>query len=190
MPVTTSVLPSSLRAPAAAAAAVDSISTPCERRSSIALRPKSECRKSYTLLAITGPISLVRLNSSIVGGQEGVDRAEPLGQHAGHAIAHVPDREGVEQRARPRPLLASMPCQQVLGRLAAHPLQLQQLVGRQTVKIAVALDELLIDQLIDQLVAQPLDVHRVAAGVVADPLLDLGRALRGSGSGCRRRPRP
>ena len=49
---------------------------------------------------------------------------------------------------------------------------------RQAIQVRVVPHQALFDQLIDQLVAQPFDVHRVAAGEEADAFLQLGGAGR------------
>ena len=100
-------------------------------------------------------------------------------KHRGHARADVADRQGVQQPGQAAILARFDAFQQIVGRFAAHPLQIQQpiLVVFQPVEIAVVANELVADQLIDQLVAQPFDVHRVAAGEIAEPLLHLGRAF-------------
>ena len=104
------------------------------------------------------------------GRHQGVDRAKLLGQHRRHPAPTWRMAKAFSSRASPRFLLASMPSEQIINRLAAHPLQVQQpiLPLFQPVQVAVVADQLFADQLIDQLVAQPFDVHRVAAGEVAD----------------------
>ena len=67
-------------------------------------------------------------------------------------------------------MLASIPASTFSDELAAHPLQVLKLIQPETVEVAVTVDQAAGDELIDELVAQPLDVHRIAAGVVADPL--------------------
>ena len=122
MPVTTSVLPSRVRAclrPAPSA----SISTPWLARSRTVSSPNGACRKSYTLWAITGPISLVRLSSSTPAACRAVHRAELLRQHGGDPVADVPDRQGVEQPGQ-APLFAGRDAgQQVFRRFLPHPFQ-------------------------------------------------------------------
>src|SRR5262249_32129259 len=60
----------------------------------------------------------------------------------------------------------------------AHPLQVHERVQVKAVKVGVVLDRAGFDELVYQLVAQPLDVHGVAAGKIPDPLLDLRRTFQ------------
>ena len=108
--------------------------------------------------------------------QERLDRGEALGQNRAHAPPTWRIDRALSSRPSPRVLLASICCQQVFGRLLAHPLQADQLVAREPVQVAVAADEPAPsrDQLIDQLVAESFDVHRVAAGEIAEPLASAG----------------
>ena len=68
--------------------------------------------------------------------------------------------------------------QNVLRRLLAHALQLEQFVFRQAVEIGDVFHQPGFDQLIDQRVAHAIDVHHPARGEVANALAQLGRTIR------------
>ena len=78
---------------------------------------------------------------------------------------------------------------QVVGRLLAHPLQIGQRGRVEPVEVGEALDQFLVHELVDQLLAQAVDVHGVAVGVPADPFLELVGASRRRSSCSRNRPR-
>src|SRR5207249_3074021 len=75
-----------------------------------------------------------------------------------------------------RRLLAPLDfAEQILGGLLAHPLELDERIEVQMVEIREVLDELRLDELMHELVAEPVDVHGVLAGEVADSAFELGR---------------
>ena len=67
---------------------------------------------------------------------------------------------------------------QVLGRFLAHALQVGQGRHVQPVEIGQAPDQAARDELLDQLLAQAVDVHGVAMGIVLQPPLELLGAER------------
>ena len=70
-------------------------------------------------------------------------------------------------------LLASMRRDEVLGRLLAHPFQVGERRFVEPVEVGQASYQPPVDELLDQLDSQAVDVHRVAVGEPADPLLEL-----------------
>ncbi len=74
------------------------------------------------------------------------------------------------------------PGQQVLRRLLAHALQRQQAGQAEPVQVRQGLDDAGVHQLVDQLLAQALDVHRAALGEVQQGLLALGGAEQAAGA--------
>ena len=110
------------------------------------------------------------------GVHDAVERTEVFRQVLGRRLAHVADAQRV-QEARQRRLLALLQGRdQVDGALLAHALQRRQLRHTQRVQLGQRADETAIDQLVDDLVAQPFHVHRAAAGVVQQRLLALRAA--------------
>ena len=65
---------------------------------------------------------------------------------------------------------------QVLRALLGEPLELDQGLDREVVEVGDVAHQPARDQLVDQLVAEAVDVHGAAAAEVADALLDLRRA--------------
>ena len=100
-----------------------------------------------------------------------------IGQQCRPAGADVANVQGIEEPGQPAVLARLDAGQQVLRRFAAHPLQAHRLLQREPVQIAVASHQAPIDQLVDQLVSQPFDIHRIPGGEIADRFLDLRRAL-------------
>ena len=94
-----------------------------------------------------------------------------------HRLAHQRDAQPRQHPRQAAPLARLDAVQQVLRRLLAHPLQLQQLVQFQPVQVRHRLHQPRLHQLRRQRIAQPLDVHAVAPGERLHPLLDRGRAV-------------
>ena len=89
------------------------------------------------------------------------------------------DRQPREQAVE-RPRLARLDrLHQVVGRLLPHPVELGERGRVEPVEVGQRLDQPLVHELVDQLLAQAVDVHCVAVGVPADPLLELLGTLAG-----------
>ena len=102
------------------------------------------------------------------------------GEQHRRPLADEPDAEAVEKPAQ-LPGLAGFDLQeQVVGRFVGHALESDQLVAAlaQVIEVGEVAHEALLEELVDEHVAEPLDVHRVAPREVAQPLLDLRRAGR------------
>ena len=70
----------------------------------------------------------------------------------------------------------------VAGGLLGHAIERREPVDAQAVKIDRRVHDACVDQLIDQLVAQPFDIHRAAAGKMQQRLLALRRAHETAGA--------
>ena len=68
--------------------------------------------------------------------------------------------------------------QQVLRRFVSHALKSCDLFLLQPIQIGRAIDQLAVHKLVHQHIAQSLNVHGAAGREMADPSLDLGRALK------------
>ena len=103
------------------------------------------------------------------GAPQRVEGREPLGEDLGHARADVADGQAGEEAVE-RPVLRPLDRRdQVLGRLLAHPLQVGQGRHVEPVEVGQAPDQAAVDELLDQLLAQAVDVHGVAVGEVREP---------------------
>ena len=68
---------------------------------------------------------------------------------------------------------------EVLRRFLAHPLEAGQGCLVEPVEVGEAVNQAAVDELVDELGPQAVDVHRVAVGEPANPLLELLGAVRG-----------
>ena len=66
--------------------------------------------------------------------------------------------------------------EQILRRFFGHSVETGELFQRQVVEVRYRIDQFPLDQLLDQLVAEALDVKRLARRVVFDGFLALRRA--------------
>src|SRR2546422_692327 len=108
--------------------------------------------------------------------REPLETAEAGGEELRHALAHEPDTEGVQQaRQPPRPRPVDGP-HQVLGGLVAEALEVGESVDGESVKVGEVFHQPPVDELLDDLLAEVLDVHRAARAAMTQPLLELGRA--------------
>ena len=107
-----------------------------------------------------------------------VQRAEGLGQHLGRLLAHLTDAEG-EDQAADVVLFAGLDRRQELlrGLAAAFP-QAFQLVQRQIVDIRRGVDRPHGDELLDDGIAQSLNIHGIARHKMRNVSGKLRRALR------------
>ena len=112
----------------------------------------------------------------LVGLVERTDVAEVVGQRPGGGIADVADAQGVEEAAQRRVLAALQRPEEVLRALLSHPLQRGQRLEVEGVEVGGALHPAGVDQLLGQLLPQPLDVHPPPAGEVPQVGLELRRA--------------
>ena len=109
-------------------------------------------------------------------GHQRVEAAEMVREREGRRLPHVADAER-EQEAGERRLLAPLECRDEIGRrLRAHALEAGQLLFAQGVQVGRRRDATRIDQLLDDLVAETLDVHGAARREVAQRLASLGLA--------------
>ena len=126
--------------------------------------------------ATSGPTSRTAVSSSSDAAISAVERPEVLRQRRGGRLAHLADAERDEEAGQ-RGLLAALELrQQVLGRLLAHALEADQRRLVEVVEIGEVAHQAALDQLVDQLLAEPLDVHRAARPEEAQRLLDARRA--------------
>src|SRR6185295_4741064 len=110
------------------------------------------------------------------GATQALDAAEVSRQVLRRRLADVADAEPVEE-ARERRLLARLDAGDEIGRaLLRHALERLDGFLRQRVDVGQRFDETGIDELVDDLLAEPLDVERAAAREVEDREL----ALRGA----------
>src|SRR5437870_5164237 len=90
-----------------------------------------------------------------------------------HLLTHAGDPERVDQAMQ-----LGMSClrearKQVRRRLLRHALEAGERRLVELVEVRRTLDELPLDQLVDDLFAEPLDVHRAPAGEMQERLLAL-----------------
>ena len=115
-------------------------------------------------------------------GHQRVDVAELVGEEVGDAVTDVVDREPGQQAGQAAVFARRDAVDEILGRLFAHPLQFDELVQREAIQVRDGADETGVDELLDDLLAQPLDVHGAAARKGAEHLLGLGRTLAATGA--------
>ena len=100
------------------------------------------------------------------------------GDPIGDPLAHVADPEGDEEAGEGRLPGALEAPHEVLRRLRPHALETcQRLDVEIQEEVGQALHQPLLDELVHQLLAEPLHVERAAAREVAQVVLDLGRAV-------------
>src|SRR5690606_15868371 len=92
--------------------------------------------------------------------------AEVRCQGARSRLAYLSNTEGIKKTGECRFLALLQRLHELLGRLLAHALQLRQLSDVQEIKIGRRLDELPLDQLVDDLGAEPVYIHRSAGSEV------------------------
>ncbi len=103
-------------------------------------------------------------------------------QGLGHALAHVADRQGVEEAVEAR--LAGLPNRlvELPRRFFGKPLELFEFVGLEPIQVGQRRDHFALDQLLRRLFAQMLDVEGFARAVVLDAPLELGTAGEPAGA--------
>ena len=111
------------------------------------------------------------------GARHAIDRAEVLGQEPGRALADEADAEGVEDAGQPAAPGAGDRVGEVGRRLLGQPLELGELGDGEPVEVGEVADQPALDELVDDGLAQVLDVHGPARPEVEERLLE----LRGAG---------
>ncbi len=92
-------------------------------------------------------------------------------------LAHFADAERVDEARQRRRATSIDRGAQVLRRLGSHPVERFERRDVERIDVGHVLDESALDQLIDQLVAEPFDVHRQPRREVADRFFALRRAI-------------
>src|SRR6266545_6471 len=118
-----------------------------------------------------------RLDLFHAGLGDAVQASEMAGQQRGRAVAHEADGQP-DQEAPQLTILAGFdPGQEVVRGLLRHALEADEVVAPvlQVVQVGEVLDQALLEELMDEDLAQPLDVHGLAPREVLEALLDLGR---------------
>src|SRR5262249_22992185 len=102
--------------------------------------------------------------------------AEMLGQKFRRRLADMPDAER-GQEARQHRILAPFELPfEIFSGLLRHPVEAGQFLRRECVEIGDILYHAAFDELVDELLPEPLDVHRAARAEELEALLQLGRA--------------
>src|SRR3954464_3631816 len=109
----------------------------------------------------------------LASGKESRQVSEVLREIPRRSFADVADPERVDKSLERGLLRVLERRDQVCGRLVAHPIQAGKLGGGKPVKVGRRAHEIELHQLIDDLVAQALDVHGAPAGKVQQRLLAL-----------------
>ena len=99
-----------------------------------------------------------------------VERRKPSAEQGGHPRADVADAERVEHADEPAAAAGGDLRDEGLRGFFTHPFERLELGGRQCVEISVVLHEARGDELLDELVTKPLDVHRAARCEEFQPL--------------------
>jgi hypothetical protein len=110
-----------------------------------------------------------------------VELAEVPRQVARRGLADVADAQPYRKRGSVVCFDFSRP-PAVLRRLLAHALQRHQVGQAEPVQVGQGADHAGVDHLVDQLLAQALDVHGAALGEMQDRLLALGAAEQAAGA--------
>jgi hypothetical protein len=117
-----------------------------------------------------------------VGCDQRVEIAEVACQITRGGLADVADAEREDEAGQRGAAALFDRHQQVLRRLLAHALEVGEREHAEAVQIDRRLHDRRIDELVDQLVAQALDVHRAPAGKMQQCLLALRRAEQPAGT--------
>src|SRR5438552_9862822 len=118
----------------------------------------------------------------LVGTQQGVKAAEVCGEVLRRRLAYVPYAKG-ENESRERRLLALLDRSKNVARaLLCHPFEPNQLCVIELVKVGRRMHDAVIYQLIDELVAQSLDIERAPPGKMQQRLLPLRRTDQTTGA--------
>src|SRR5690348_12704584 len=121
-----------------------------------------------------------------VGIEQRLQRAEVAREDLRDLLAHARDAERVHE-ARQLDLARALDrVDDVLRRFLRHALQTRERPGGQAVQVGRAAHELFVHELVDELLAQPFDVHGAPAGEVKQSLLALRAAEEPAAAACRR----
>ena len=117
-----------------------------------------------------------------VGGQQRVEGPEMPRKVRRGGLAHVTDAQRVNE-PRQRRDLAFFDRGDDVGRgFVGHPIERGQSGNVELVDIGRRVHQSRVDQLIDQLVTEPLDIQRASTGKVKQSLLALRRAYQAAGT--------
>ena len=174
-PVRTKVFPAS--GPRRGASALGQW-TPAFRSFAMTRRFRGSRKNAATWAATTGPTSGTVLEPGRVGRHQRLEIAEMTRQGARRRLADLPDAEGVEETGESRRLASGQRREHVRRGFVAQAREPRELPVRQPIEIADIGDEALLDELVDELVAETPDVHRPPGGEVPEALLALGRAAQ------------
>jgi hypothetical protein len=105
-------------------------------------------------------------------------RPEVTGQQRGGAVPDQPDGHADDEAPQLAPLAGLDAGEEVVRGLLGHPLERDQLFPPvpQEVEIGEVLDHAFLEELVDEHLAEPFDVHRFAPGEVLETLFHLGWA--------------
>ena len=152
--------------------------TPSSRRRWISAALRAVGEEARHALGDGGADALDRLELLLGGRGEGIEVAEVGRQQVRHALAHVPDAERDRESARAWCCLARS---RLSSRLSADfsPMRSRPASGLalEVEEVGEARHEAALHELVDELLAEALDVERPAARQVAQVVLELGGAV-------------
>ena len=106
---------------------------------------------------------------------QGFQIAEMRCERRGRGVSHFANSQGYEKTGQTGVSAFLYRQNQIFGRFRSHSLEFCQFFGGQPVEIGHILHGSRIDELFNQLLAQPLDIHRRARSEMSDRLPALGR---------------
>src|ERR1041384_284881 len=125
-----------------------------------------------------GGADLIDGRELLLGGVlQGTEGAELAGQDISDAGADVGDFQAGKETIKAAGFGALDGIDDVLSAFIAHAFQLQKLVLGQTIEIGEGLDQTIVNELLDELLADLLNVHLVAAAEPLEALLEGTRAV-------------
>ncbi len=98
-----------------------------------------------------------------------------FGQQLCRRLTHMADAQSRKKAGKDGLFAFLQGIQEILSRFLGHPLQSGELLLLQAVEIGDILDQFPVDQLIDEFLAQPPDVHGAAGAEELEALFELGR---------------
>src|SRR5262249_52247885 len=110
-----------------------------------------------------------------------VHRTEFLSQFVGHAVRYHSDSKPGEQPCQAALFAGRNLLEQFLRSLLSHALQAFELLRGHSVQVGEILDESLLNQLVDELLAEPANVHGSPPSELQELPLDLSAALVAGG---------
>src|SRR5688572_23541932 len=108
--------------------------------------------------------------------QELIERSKLIGQRQRRRFTNVSYSEPVEKPRVGRLLAFLYGRNELLGRFLAKTLELRKLLGREAIEVGRGLDDVLLYELVDELLAKSLEVRRTPRSEVPYRLLALSRA--------------